>query len=267
MNALSRTAAADRAASRTSHARSALIAKLSAWRSASRHLLSFNSTAVTCAGTGRQAPVDLTVPVCTSTRPSSASGPRVERVRAVALVPSRAARVEIRTGRSLRSRCKTLTRSGDVIGPTPLSNRWLSASVSNRTATTSATPCAAGTSPTTTWAPPGGISRAIWAATIAVISASQRKPARPWSETVVFAGAPELASTVSCAIREAISAKLAPYLWVAPSSVAAARFEVSRHRRPGLDSDGQHAHVPAHPQFCEDQRPAGVRVAVARFGE
>jgi anti-sigma-K factor RskA len=58
MKARSRSAAVDRAASRTSHERSALIAKLSAWRSASLHLLNFSSIAVMCAGTGRQAPVD-----------------------------------------------------------------------------------------------------------------------------------------------------------------------------------------------------------------
>jgi hypothetical protein len=208
MKVLSRIAAADRAASRTSHARSALIAKLSAWRSASRHLLSFNSTAVMCAGTGRQAPLDLTVSLCISTRPRSASGPRVERVRAVALVPRRVASVEVRTGRSLRSRFKTRTRSGDVIGPTPLSTRWWSASMSNRTATTSAMPCAAGTSPATTCAPPGGISRPTCAATIWVISASQRKPTRWRSPPIVVTAGGGLSSSTGLAstVREAISA-------------------------------------------------------------
>jgi hypothetical protein len=178
IKALSRTAPADLDASRTSHERSALTAKLSACRKASRHLLSFNSTAVRCAATGRHMPVDRTMSVRNSTRPSSARGLSVDRVRADAFVPRRAASVEVRTARSSRRRCRTRTRNGDVTGPTELARRLRTASVSNRTPTMSAMPWAAGTSPTTRCAPPRGISRWTWPATSAVISASQRNPPR-----------------------------------------------------------------------------------------
>ena len=183
---LSRTAPADLEASRTTQDLSALIAKLSACRRASRHLLSLSSTAVRCAATGRQAPVDRTNPFCNSTRPSSARGLSVERVRAGALVPRCAARVAVRTDRSSRSVCKTCTRNRDVTGPIPLSSRVFSTSTSNRTATMSAMPCAAGTSPTTRCAPPRGISWWIWPATIAVMSASQRNPRLSRSLAIAF---------------------------------------------------------------------------------
>lgn len=185
MKPLSRTAAADLAASSTTHARSALVAKLSACRRASRHLLSFSSTAVRWDATGRHAPVERAIPPSNSTRPRSASGPRVERVSAGAVVPSPAASVVARTPRSSRSKCKVRMRNGDVTGPMLASRRRRTASGSNRTATMSAMPCAAGTSPTTRCAPPRGINRWTWLATSAVISASQRN--RPRSRSAVAA--------------------------------------------------------------------------------
>jgi hypothetical protein len=186
IKALSRTAPADLEASRTSHERSALTAKLSACRKASRHLLSFNSTAVRCAATGRHTPVARTMSVRNSTRPNSARGLSVERIRADAFVPTRAARVEVRTDRSSRRACRTCTRNGDVTGQIPLASRVRNASVSNRTATMSAMPCAAGISPTTRCAPPRGISRWTWPATSAVISASQRNPPLSRSLAIAF---------------------------------------------------------------------------------
>lgn len=42
---------------------------------------------------------------------------------------------------------------------------------------------------------------------------------------------------------------------------------VALHRRPCLDSHPHAPHIAAHPEFREDQRPAGVRVAVTGLGE